>query len=320
MKLALRIEVATARGLRIGVPNLLRALAASRARASFFFNLGPDHSGRALARTLRPTPAHRGGWMARQWGLGTLLSGTLMPAPELGRRYRDVMRFARDSGFEAGLLAWDHAGWRTGAALADARWTRQDLVRGVERFTDVFGAPPVGHAAPRWQMNVHAWRLLQQLGFGYGTDSRGFRPFLPVYNAELVACPQIPTTWPVLDEWLGVSGAGRLAPEQVPDRLLAAADAATAAAEATSTAALHVWTVRAEFEGIRLLPVLEAVLAAWVARDGEVVAVGDIAAGLDLKRLPRHAVSSRTRFGAPPAMALQEAEFLVSEARARLHA
>ena len=312
MKLALRIEVATARGIHLGLPNLLRALAAARARASFYFNVGPDHSGRVLARTLRPTPAHRGGWMARQWGLGTLLSGTLAPAPELGRRYRDALRFARDAGFEVGLLAWDHAAWRTRAAGADAQWTRHDLVRGIERFTDVFGAPPVGHAAPRWQMNVHAWRLLQQLGFGYGTDTRGFRPFLPVYNAELIACPQIPTTWPALDELIGMAGGGRLTPDQVPDRLLAAADA--------DPDGLHVWTVRAEFEGIRLLPVFEAVLSAWAARGGEVVAVGDMATGIDLKRLPRHCVSSHTMFGEPPAMALQEGEFLAAPGRARLQA
>jgi peptidoglycan/xylan/chitin deacetylase (PgdA/CDA1 family) len=310
MKLALRIEVATARGIRIGVPNLLRVLAAARARASFFFNMGPDHSGRVLARMLRPTPGYRGTWMAQQWGLGTLLSGTLMPAPELGRRYRDALRFTRDAGFEVGLLAWNHAAWRTRGAAADAAWTRLDLVRGIERFTEIFGAPPVGHAAPRWQMSVHAWRLLQQLGFGYGTDTRGFRPFIPVCNAELIACPQMPTTWPALDELIGMSGAGRITAAQAPDHLLAAADALPDD--------LHVWTVRAEFEGIRLLPVFEAVLSAWAARGGELVALGDLAATLDLKRLPRHRVAGRTLVNGPPPIALQEDEFLATDAKTRL--
>jgi peptidoglycan/xylan/chitin deacetylase (PgdA/CDA1 family) len=307
MKLALRIEVATARGIRTGVPNLLRILAAARARASFYFNVGPDRSGRVLARMLRPTPGHRAGWMARQWGASTLVSGTLGPAPELARRYRDALRFVRDAGFEVGLLAWDHAAWRTGAAAADATWTRRDLIRGIERFTDVFGAPPAGHAAPQWQMNAHAWRLLQQLGFAYGTDTRGHTPFVPVYNAEIIACPQLPTTWPTLDELVGVEG---VQPEHAAQTLLARADASP----------LHIWTLRAEFEGIHLAPVLEAVISEWHARGGEVVALEEIVATLDAKRLPRHRVSSRTALTDPPAVTYQEEEFLAEASTPRLQA
>jgi len=134
---------------------------------------------------------------------------------------------------------------------------------------------------------------------------------MPVCNAELIACPQIPTTWPALDELIGMSGAGRVTPAQAPDRLLAAADAAPED--------LHVWTVRAEFEGIRLLPVFEAVLSAWAARGGELVAVGDVAATLDPKRLPRHRVGGRTLVSGPPPMAQQEGEFLAApEAGTRL--
>jgi peptidoglycan/xylan/chitin deacetylase (PgdA/CDA1 family) len=306
MKLALRIEVATARGIRIGVPNLLRVLAAARARARFYFNMGPDRSGRILARMLRPTPGHRAGWMARQWGAATLVSGTLGPAPELARRYRDALRFVRDAGFEVGLLAWDHAAWRTGAAAADALWTRRDLIRGIERFTEVFGAPPAGHAAPLWQMNVHAWRLLQQLGFRYGSDARGHAPFMPVYNAELIACPQVPTTWPTLDELIGVDG---VPPGQAADALLARAGASP----------LQVWTLRSEFEGIRLAPVLEAVISEWRARGGEVVALEEIAGALDAQRLPRHCVSSRTALTDPPAVTYQEEEFLAEASTPRLH-
>jgi hypothetical protein len=154
-------------------------------------------------------------------------------------------------------------------------------------------------------MNAHAWRLLQQLGFAYGSDARGHTPFMPVYNAEIIACPQVPTTWPTLDELIGVEG---VPAEQAAGALLARAGASP----------LHVWTLRAEFEGIRLAPVLEAVISEWRARGGEVVALQEIAGTLDPKRLPRHCVSSRTALSDPPAVTYQEEEFLAEASTPRL--
>ena len=48
MKVGLRIEVGTYRGTRDGVPRLMGLLKQFQAGATFLFNLGPDHTGRAL--------------------------------------------------------------------------------------------------------------------------------------------------------------------------------------------------------------------------------------------------------------------------------
>ena len=48
--------------------------------------------------------------------------------------------------------------------------------------------------------------LTQRLGFDYCSDGRGTHPHLPVWNAELIRCPQLPTTLPTLDELIGVDG------------------------------------------------------------------------------------------------------------------
>ena len=53
MKLALKIDVQTVRGTRQGVPRLVELLQKHNATASFFFCVGPDHTGRALKRLLR---------------------------------------------------------------------------------------------------------------------------------------------------------------------------------------------------------------------------------------------------------------------------
>ena len=93
----------------------------------------------------------------------------------------------------AGRTAWQ----------ADDAWTHDEMQRACERYTDIFREPPRTHGAAGWQMNVHALRLTQRLGFDYCSDGRGTHPYLPVWNAEPIRCPQFPTTLPTLDELVG---------------------------------------------------------------------------------------------------------------------
>ena len=53
-RIVLKIDVDTLRGTREGVPNLARIFDRFKARATFLFSLGPDHTGWAMRRVLRP--------------------------------------------------------------------------------------------------------------------------------------------------------------------------------------------------------------------------------------------------------------------------
>ena len=53
-RIALKVDVDTWRGTREGVPALVALLQREHANASFLFSLGPDHTGRAIRRALRP--------------------------------------------------------------------------------------------------------------------------------------------------------------------------------------------------------------------------------------------------------------------------
>ena len=53
-QLALKIDVDTYRGTREGVPRLVEMLKRHNVQATFFFTLGPDHTGRAIRRVFRP--------------------------------------------------------------------------------------------------------------------------------------------------------------------------------------------------------------------------------------------------------------------------
>jgi peptidoglycan/xylan/chitin deacetylase (PgdA/CDA1 family) len=300
--LALKIDVDTYRGTLEGVPPLVDALRRNKAGATFLFSLGPDHTGRAIKRAFRP------GFMKKvsrtsvveHYGLKTLMYGTLLPGPDIGRRCGDILRAVREAGFETGIHCWDHVKWQDNVEQADAAWTEGQMKLAADRYTEVFGEPAKVHGAAGWQMNAHALRLTQRLGFAHASDSRGSHPFVPVQNGEIVLCPQLPTTLPTLDELIGIDGTTA---DNVHEKLLAL----TAAPPPCGS---HVYTLHAELEGMKLLPVFERLLTAWREQGYELVALRDLAATLSLGALPRHEIVRGEIPGRSGTLMLQGPEFL----------
>jgi len=300
MLLALKIDVDTLRGTREGVPNLVLLLKKHGADATFLFSLGPDHTGRAIRRAFRPGffGKVRRTSIVRHYGVKTLLYGTVLPGPDIGRRAGDVMRATRDAGFEVGIHTWDHVRWQDGVATANAAWTRAEMQRSCDRYTDIFGTAPLAHGAAGWQMNVHALRLTQRLGFEYCSDGRGAHPHLPVWNGELIRCPQLPTTLPTLDELIGRDG---ITENNVAAHLLQRTKDATTG---------HVYTLHAELEGMRLAPAFEQLLAGWKAQGWRLVSMRALLDTLQPLALPRCEVGPGVVPGRSGTLLLQRDEFL----------
>lgn len=295
-KLALKIDVDTYRGTREGVPRLVDVLQRYQAQATFFFSLGPDHTGRAIKRVFRP------GFLSKvsrtsvveHYGIKTLLYGTLLPAPDIGKKCADILRSVRDAGFEVGIHCYDHIRWQDHVANKDNQWTQLELQRTVDRYTEIFGDAPHAHAAAGWQMNRHALRLMQQLGFAYSSDTRGTHPFMPTWQAEIIACPQLPTTLPTLDELMNRDG---ITLDNIAEHVLKLTEAPSATG--------HVYTLHAELEGQKWMPIFEQLLQGWQAQGYELVSMQQYLQGLDISKLPHHEVRMREVEGRVGTLAVQ---------------
>lgn len=209
--LFLKIDLDTEIGTLEGVPNLLRILDRHQARATFFVSLGPDNSGKAIRRVFRK------GFITKMlrtkapsmYGPKTLLYGTLLPAPIIGKRCAAELRSIKAAGHEVGLHAWDHVHWHDRLDRMTPEEAAAEYERGWTAFLDLFGEPPKAVAAPGWTVTPASLALHDLKRLDYASDGRGDSPFRPSMGGQDFLTPQVPTTLPTLDEALGLDGTTR---------------------------------------------------------------------------------------------------------------
>lgn len=276
--IALKVDVDTLRGTHEGVPRLMSALQSMGATATFLFSLGPDHTGRAIARVFRPgflTKVSRTS-VVSNYGIRTLLYGTLLPGPDIGRREADSLRAVRDAGFEVGIHCWDHVSWQDRLLKRSDAWAADQMGRAASRFQEVFGEAARVHGSAGWQFHDGAARVESALGIECASDTRGQGPFQPIgKNGADIGPIQLPTTLPTLDELIGSEGWNE---DNVHEHLLA------------RTAGLstdQVFTLHAELEGMRWMGALLRILTGWQHQGHKFVTLGQLRAELQTSDIPR---------------------------------
>ncbi len=269
--ITLKIDVDTYRGSREGTPNLVRLLSQYNANATFLFALGPDHTGWALRRAFRPGFFQKVSRTSvlEHYGLKTLMYGVLLPAPDIGKTCAEQLRAVAAAGFECGIHTWDHVLWQDNVKNRGAVWTRQQMQKAYQRFTDIFGTVPLTHGAAGWQMNSHAFTQLDDYGMAYSSDGRAqlnddgsltdptCGPYRLTIHGRAMNCIQMPTTLPTLDELLGRTIAGEeIGLHNIAEYIL----------KLSKEPRDHVFTLHAELEGQKLAPIFEQLLIGWQAQ------------------------------------------------------
>ncbi len=281
MRLALKIDVDTRRGMDEGVPRLLETLGKAGLRGTFFVTMGPDNSGKAAFRVFR-----RRGFAKkmvrtnalRMYGLRTALSGTLLPARPVGSGRPDLMRRIVDAGHEAGVHGWDHVYWHDRILEMEPGPAGAELRKAAEAFAEAVGRPPDCASAPGWVVSAGVLEEEERMGIRYAADTRGTVPFLPRSGGRTFKIPQLPTNLPTLDEMLGRDG---VTEESFGARVVELAERGKGDA---------VFTLHAEAEGMSFHACFEDLLRRLAERGIAAVPCGEIADGLVPSALPVHEV------------------------------
>ena len=263
-RLALKVDADTDRGTRIGVGSLAADCAEFGAPACFLFSLGPDQTGRAVSRVFRPGFF---GKVSRTsvvelYGLRTLLNGTLLPAPHIGRRNEGAMRAVRDAGFEVGIHCHNHYRWQDHLGRMDLAEIRAEFGAARAEFARIFGGEARTAGAAGWQSNERSRQVYDEAGLLYSSDTRGTHPFFPRIGGTVFRTLEIPSTMPTLDELMGrpefpdAAIAGHLVSLLRPDRL-------------------NVFTLHAEIEGMGRRGIFRELLSACRSSGVEFVRLDD---------------------------------------------
>jgi peptidoglycan/xylan/chitin deacetylase (PgdA/CDA1 family) len=212
-RLALKVDVDTYRGTLEGVPRLLDLFAKEGVKATFFFSLGPDTSGKAIKRVFRKGFVKKvlSASPAASYGLKTMLYGTLLPAPDIGGRKETVarMREAAKAGHAVGIHAWDHIDWHDHLPRMSRAEIEAVVAKEHARFFEIFGAPAAFQAAPGWTATPLSVEIQEAHGILASSDTRGGAPFHALRaDGTPSRVLEIPSTLPTLDELLAVPLAG----------------------------------------------------------------------------------------------------------------
>lgn len=206
VKLAIKIDIDTLRGYLEGLPKLLDILNEYKVKASIFFSLGPDNSGKALRRIFRK------GFISKMlrtkaptaYGIKTLFYGTLLPAPMIANSNPDLIRRAIYEGHDCGIHSWDHVYWQDNLPKLTREIIRNEFHKSMELYEKIAGERAKSCAAPGWQVTCDSLRVQDELDFDYCSDVRGYAPFMPELDGATFKTPQVPSTLPTMDEVLGL--------------------------------------------------------------------------------------------------------------------
>ena len=203
--LAIKIDVDTEVGTRVGISNLLLLLKDLQIPATFYLSLGSDNTGRAIQRIFRKGFFKK---CARTsvistYGFRTLLNGVLLPGPHIGRKHERLLRAIKEQGFDVGIHAYDHQKWQDGVMRMSQEKVATEFQKALDEFRRIFGVAATTAAAPGWQANEKTLEVYDQANLVYASDCRGTSPFFPKTGGKIYKTLQIPTTLPTLDELLG---------------------------------------------------------------------------------------------------------------------
>jgi undecaprenyl phosphate-alpha-L-ara4FN deformylase len=263
--LALKVDVDTFRGMKVGVPAIAEILAEYGLKASFFISFGPDRSGLAVLQLLRPSFLKK---MIRTnapglYGWKTALYGTLLRAPMIGMDFPETIRGLMMSGHEVACHAWDHRLWQDWLFLMSRNSIESWFAKMVGAYFQITGSMPKAFGAPSWMMDKRSLEVVATYNLSYLSCTRAPAPFVFAENSMI----EVPSNMPCIEE-VGTDGVMAA----IKDR--------------SERPAPQVLPVHAEVEGMVYQGQFKEMLKLAVSLGYRICLLHEIASGLEKDQLP----------------------------------
>ncbi len=207
-RVALKVDCDTFEGTKKGIPNLLNLFEKLNVKASFYFTLGPDCSGRAIRRVFTQKGFLKKMFRSKAvslYGPKTMLYGTLLPPPMIWKNLASEIRSVEKAGHEVGVHGWDHVRWHDKLDKMNVKQVEDDYGQAFDVFASIFGRPAQASAAPGWHATATSLAVQEKRNLLYASNTRNGDPFFPEDGGRVFSTLEIPTTLPTWDESLSDS-------------------------------------------------------------------------------------------------------------------
>ncbi len=204
--IAIKVDVDTYVGTRDGVPRLLKIMESAGIKATFYFSMGPDNSGKAIRRIFTQKGFLKKillSGVTSAYDLKTMLYGTILPPPLIGSSFPEIIRKTSAMGHETGIHCWDHVKWHDLLPWLPKRTVAMEFGRAFSLYEELIGQRPKTTATPGWTVSADSLEIQDALSLSYCSDCRGKSPFYPIFNDRRYETLQIPTTWATMADLLG---------------------------------------------------------------------------------------------------------------------
>jgi undecaprenyl phosphate-alpha-L-ara4FN deformylase len=281
--IALKLDIDTYRGLKEGLPKLLELFKSKNIHASVFVSFGPDNSGKAIKRVFT-----KRGFLKKMlktkakklYGIKTMLYGTLLPAPQIGNSFPELLRQAQNEGHEMCVHAFNHVKWQDDLNKMSEEEIEHEISNAIKSYREIFKHPPHTFGAPGWQLNEKALKVLLKHKWNCFSNCRGNEPAYPQICCTKSHVLEIPTTLPTLDEILAWDNTPKYKALQVLSNL-------------PVKGKLNVFTLHTEVEGQAYLDFFKTLLENWIDEGFKFSTLKGAMENLNPKLLPTKMLSER---------------------------
>ncbi len=181
MMFALRIDLESQKGIKEGLPKILKLLKKYDIKASFYLTMGGESNIIQLFRYRKKLSCERG---IKIFSKIEIIRMVLFPK-NFVRKNKKMLQEIINQGHELGIHGWKHRTWTRGLEKINIS---RELSKSIKEYRKLFGKEPKSFCAPAFRINKKVIYELNKKDFEVISDLDGEKP-MKIPHTNIINVP-----------------------------------------------------------------------------------------------------------------------------------
>lgn len=192
----IRIDLESQKGIRYGLPKLLKLFKRHNVKGSFYLTMGGESNIFEILRN-RGELKTAGKRKIKLWGLKDKIRMALFPIDFIAAN-KNILRRVIEEGHELGIHGWKHREWTRNL---DAVNIKKRLKQIINKYIKYFGKRPSSWTSPGYNVNKKILNDLEDVGITHISDFDKKQNFGKIKNIPINICGE--NKMPFIEYWAG---------------------------------------------------------------------------------------------------------------------